>query len=65
MMAEHDDETLRMAAIAAVLSLLSQQGDDPGQIARKPGLAWSQDHRRMNMGHSSLMQKRASRSPWK
>ena len=54
-----------MAAIAAVMSMLSQGGDDPGQVARKPGLAWSQDHRRMNMGQSSLMHRRASRSPWK
>ena len=61
----NDEATLRMAAIAAVLSMLSQEGDDPGQIARKPGLAWSQDHRRMNMGQASLMQKRAGRSPWK
>jgi hypothetical protein len=64
-MTNHNEETLRMAAIAAVFSMLAQSGDDPSQIARKPGLAWSQDHRRMNMGLSSLMQKRASRSPWK
>ena len=64
-MTNHDEETLRMAAIAAVISMLAQSGVDPSQIARKPGLAWSQDHRRMNMGLSSLMQKRASRSPWK
>ena len=64
-MSSHDEETLRMAAIAAVYSLLSQSGDEPGQVARKPGLPWSQDHRRMNMGLSSLMQKRANRSPWK
>ena len=64
-MTGHDEDTLRMAALAAVYSMLAQSGEDPGQIARKPGLAWSQDHRRMNMGLSSLMQKRASRSPWK
>jgi hypothetical protein len=65
-MTDYDEETLRMAAIAAIYSMLSANGDDdPGQVARKPGLAWSQDHRRMNMGQSSLMQKRASRSPWK
>ena len=61
----NDDATLRMAAIAAVLSMLSQEGEDPGQIARKTGLALSQDHRRMNMGKASLMNLRASRSPWK
>lgn len=64
-MTKTNDETLRMAAIAAVMSVLSQSGEDPGQIARKPGLAWAQDHRRMNMGQSSLMHQRASRSPWK
>ncbi|MDG1555912.1 MAG: hypothetical protein P8R00_06670 [Candidatus Poseidoniaceae archaeon] len=64
-MSKTNEETLRMAAIAAVMSMLSQSGDDPGQVARKPGLAWSQDHRRMNMGQSSLMHRRASRSPWK
>lgn len=64
-MSKTNQETLRMAAIAAVMSMLSQSGDDPGQVARKPGLAWSQDHRRMNMGQSSLMHRRASRSPWK
>jgi len=64
-MAETDETTLRMAAIAAVISMLSQNGDDPSQIARQPGLAWSQDHRRMNTGQSSLMHQRASRSPWK
>ncbi|MCH1422273.1 MAG: hypothetical protein L7U62_02115 [Candidatus Poseidoniaceae archaeon] len=64
-MTETDEFTLRMAAIAAVMSMLSQSGDDPGLVARKPGLAWSQDHRRMNTGQSSLMHHRASRSPWK
>ena len=54
-----------MAAIAAVLAEVMQQGDDPSEVARKPGLAWSQDHRRMNTGQASLMHQRASRSPWK
>ncbi|MBT3476467.1 MAG: hypothetical protein HN458_00790 [Euryarchaeota archaeon] len=64
-MTKTNDDTLRMAAIAAVMSILTQSGDDPGQVARNPGLAWSQDHRRMSMGQSSLMHQRASRSPWK
>ena len=64
-MAETDLATLRMAALAAVIAEVTQQGDDPAQIARKPGLAWSQDHRRLNTGQSSLMHRRASRSPWK
>lgn len=64
-MSKPDLATLRMAAIAAVLAEVMQQGEDAGQVARKPGLAWSQDHRRMNTGQSSLMHHRASRSPWK
>ena len=64
-MSATDTATLRMAAIAAVLAKVMQQGDDPGQVARKLGLAWSQDHRRINSGQSSLMHQRASRSPWK
>ena len=59
-----DDQTLRMAAIAAVLSMVDA-GEDVSVKGRQPGEAWSQDHRRMNMGQASLMQKRASRSPWK
>lgn len=61
-MAEY--ETLRMAAIAAVLAA-SSTGDDPAQSGRKLGEAWAQDHRRMNMGMSSLMHQRSSRSPWR
>ncbi|MFL2969252.1 MAG: hypothetical protein ACJZ63_00050 [Candidatus Poseidoniaceae archaeon] len=64
-MSKTNQATLRMAAIAAVIAEVTQQGDDPGQIARQPGLAWSQDHRRINTGQSSLMHRRASRSPWK
>jgi len=46
-MGKEDEQTLRMAAIAGVLAMLQSQGEDPAQIARKPGMAWSQDHRRM------------------
>jgi gas vesicle protein len=53
-----------MAAIAAVLAA-SSSGEDPGQIARKSGEAWAQDHRRMNMGYSSLLHSRSARSPWR
>ena len=45
-----DEEILRMAAIAAVISILNEQSDDPSQAGRMPGSSWSQDHRRMNMG---------------
>ena len=54
-----------MAAIAGVLAIIQSQGDDPAQIARNPGMPWSQDHRRMFSGKSSLLNHRASRSPWK
>ena len=59
-----DIETLRMAAIAAVLAASSSR-TDPSQSGRNLGEAWTQDHRRMNMGQSSLMQHRSSRSPWR
>ena len=59
-----DIETLRMAAIAAVLAATSSR-DDPSQVGRNLGESWAQDHRRMNMGLSSLMQRRSSRSPWR
>lgn len=55
---------LKIAAIAAVMSA-TQSSDDSSQIGRKQGEAWAQDHRRMNMGLSSLMYRRGSRSPWR
>jgi len=58
------EATRRMAAIAAVLSLV-ESGDDASQRGRQRGEAWSQDHRRMNMGRSSLMNYRSNRSPWR
>ncbi|MBA4735368.1 MAG: hypothetical protein CMA18_007510 [Methanobacteriota archaeon] len=59
-----DETTRRMAAIAAVLSIV-ESGDDASQRGRQRGEAWSQDHRRMNMGRSSLMNYRSNRSPWR
>jgi hypothetical protein len=56
---------LMMAAIAAVLAETQADGDDPAQIARQPGSAWSQDHRRQMTGKKSLMNARAGRSPWR
>ncbi len=58
-----DINTLRIAAIMAVISASSTS--DASQIGRMSGEAWSEDHRRMNMGMSSLMNKRNSRSPWR
>ena len=59
-----DETTRRMAGIAAVLSIV-ESGDDASQRGRQRGEAWSQDHRRMNMGRSSLMNYRSNRSPWR
>lgn len=59
-----DEATRRMAAVAAVLSLL-ESTDDASNRGRQRGEAWSQDHRRMNMGRSSLMNHRSNRSPWR
>ena len=59
-----DETTRRMAAIAAVLSIV-ESGYDASQRGRQRGEAWSQDHRRMNMGRSSLMNYRSNRSPWR
>lgn len=59
-----DEATRRMAAVAAVLSLL-ESTDDASQRGRRRGEAWSQDHRRMNMGRSSLMNHKSNRSPWR
>ena len=53
-----------MAAIAAVLSMVDA-GEDVSVKGRQPGEAWSQDHRRIVMGKSSLMAQRSSRSPWR
>ncbi len=58
-----DINTLRIAAIMAVISASSTS--DASQIGRMSGESWSEDHRRMNMGMSSLMHKRNSRSPWR
>ena len=60
-----DEAILRIAAISAVLSIIELQGDDGSNIGRNTGNAWSQDHIRMNMGLSSLMNNRSSRSPWR
>ena len=59
-----DIETLRMAAIAAVLAAASS-GEDPTKVGRELGESWSQDHRRMSIGLSSLMHRRSSRSAWR
>ena len=56
---------LMMAAIAAVMAETQADGNDPAQVARQPGAAWSRDHRRQMTGKRSLMNARAGRSPWR
>lgn len=60
-----DEATLRIAAICAVLSTIENQSDDGSQIGRQSGPVWTQDHIRMSTGRSSLMNRKASRSPWR
>ena len=60
-----DITELMMAAIAAVIAETHADGDAPAQVARPPGAAWSQDHRRQMTGKTSLMNARAGRSPWR
>ncbi|MBS73905.1 MAG: hypothetical protein CMA91_06645 [Euryarchaeota archaeon] len=59
-----DINTLRIAAIMAVISA-SSSSEDISQVGRLSGESWSEDHRRINMGMSSLMHKRSSRSTWR
>tara|TARA_B100000035_G_scaffold252446_1_gene221703 strand:- start:2052 stop:2234 length:183 start_codon:yes stop_codon:yes gene_type:complete len=58
-----DINTLRIAAIMAVIS--ASASEDISQVGRLSGESWSEDHRRINMGMSSLMHKRSSRSTWR
>jgi len=58
-----DINTLRIAAIMAVIS--ASASEDISQVGRLTGESWSEDHRRINMGMSSLMHKRSSRSTWR
>ncbi|MDP6869435.1 MAG: hypothetical protein QGI21_01515 [Candidatus Poseidoniaceae archaeon] len=59
-----DIKVLKIAAITAVIATIGNS-DDPSQIGRKMGESWAHDHRRMNMGMSSLMHKKSSRSTWR
>jgi len=61
---EADDAHLRMAAIAAVLSMLVA-GDDRAMSGRQPGSAWQADHRRTRMGQTPVMTARAQRTVWR
>ena len=59
------DELLRMAAIAAVLSLLQSGGADPSQAGRQSGSLWALDHRRITNGRESVLWQRQGRSAWR
>ena len=54
----------KIAAIVAIISIIDEHNKTQ-DIGRHKGEAWSQDHRRMNMGLQSLMKNRSSRSPWR
>jgi len=60
----HSEQTLRTAAIMAVLSLLDES-TSLDNIGRNAGTAWAQDHRLLASGQSSLLRRRSARSPWK
>tara|TARA_B100001123_G_scaffold380190_1_gene449633 strand:+ start:240 stop:518 length:279 start_codon:yes stop_codon:yes gene_type:complete len=59
------DEVLRMAAIAAVMSMLDAGGPDPSQAGRQGGPVWAQDHRRLASGRSSVLRMRQGRTAWR
>jgi hypothetical protein len=60
-----NDELLRMAAIAAVLSIIESGGDQVGEIGRQSGPVWSYDHRQMANGRSGVLAMRSGRSTWR
>ena len=60
----HSEQTLRTAAIMAVLSLL-EESTSVDAVGRNPGTVWAQDHRLLASGQSSLLRRRSARSPWR
>lgn len=60
----HSEQTLRTAAIMAVLSLLDESASLDA-VGRNAGTAWAQDHRLSASGQSSLLRRRSARSPWR
>ena len=59
-----DESVLRIAAIMAVINE-TEGASDIAQIGRILGESWSQDHRRVVTGSSSLMQRKSARAPWR
>lgn len=62
---ESRSDILRVAAIAAVLSMIDSSGPDPALIGRQQGSSWAQDHRQLASGNSGVMRNRQSRSTWR
>jgi hypothetical protein len=60
----HSEQTLRTAAIMAVLSLLDESAT-LDVVGRDAGTVWAQDHRLLASGQSSLLHRRSARSPWR
>ena len=56
---------LRLAALMAVLSMQGQDTGAAARVGRLRGPAWSEDHRRMNSGEVGLANWRNSRSGWR
>ena len=59
------DDVLRMAAIAAVLSMIESSGPDPAQIGRQQGSVWATDHRSLASGEAGILRARQARSTWR
>ena len=55
---------LRAAALVAVMSMI-EASDERSKRGRELGSAWSQDHRRTQMGNTNLMESRQKRSAWR
>ncbi len=64
-MTKGGNELLRMAAIAAVLSIIESGGDQVGEIGRQSGPVWSYDHRQIANGRSGVLAIRSGRSTWR
>jgi hypothetical protein len=60
----HSEQTLRTAAIMAVLSLLDESSSLEA-VGRNAGTVWAQEHRLLASGQSSLLYRRSARSPWR
>ena len=43
----------------------TEGASDIAQVGRSLGESWSQDHRRVVTGSSSLMQTKSARAPWR